>query len=300
MPTFRKTNTRPANPIGQLAGRRPSRLIMTQSVSLIGYGEAGRTFARAGGWEASARVYDLKPLDALFAEDGVIGCGTSAEVVAEASAIISVVTADQALIVAQAAARTIAPGALFVDMNSVAPNTKRAAAVAIDGAGGRYVDVAGMSPVNPARLAVPLFLSGPHAHAGLERLGALGFTNLRIVGDEVGRASTIKMLRSVMYKGVEALTAECLLACEAAGVTEEVLGSFGNDWSSGADYRLDRMMVHGVRRSAEMAEVVKTLEDLGVAALMTRGTVERQAQIGGLGIKVPPEGLDAKLERLKP
>jgi len=46
-----------------------------------------------------------------------------------------------------------------------------------------------------------------------------------------------------MYKGVEALTAECLLACEKAGVTDEVLSSLGNDWATGADYRLDRMLV---------------------------------------------------------
>ena len=54
----------------------------------------------------------------------------------------------------------------------------------------------------------------------------------------------------------------------------------------------------GERRSAEMAESVKTLEALGVSALMTRGTVARQALIGALGIKAPPEELDAKLERL--
>jgi hypothetical protein len=123
---------------------------------------------------------------------------------------------------------------------------------------------------------------------------------VRIVGTQVGRASTIKMLRSVMYKGMEALTAECLMACEKAGVTDEVLGSFGNangsrDWASGADYRLDRMMVHGLRRSAEMEEVVKTLEALGVEPLMTRGTVDRQRAIGELGLSPVPEGLSAKL-----
>jgi 3-hydroxyisobutyrate dehydrogenase-like beta-hydroxyacid dehydrogenase len=162
------------------------------------------------------------------------------------------------------------------------------------------VDVAVMAPVYPARLATPLLISGPHAAAGIAALIGLGFTNLRTVGDDVGRASTIKMLRSVMYKGMEALTAECLIACEKAGVTDEVLGSFGNDWSSGADYRLDRMMVHGLRRAAEMEEVVKTLEGLGVEAMMTQGTVMRQREIGGLGIKSPPEGLGSKLETLAP
>ena len=266
---------------------------MAHTLSLIGFGEAGSTFAGAAGWEADAHVFDVRPID--FEAFGVIGCQSNAQAVRGAPAIFSLVTADQALAVARETAETIAADAFFFDMNSVAPDTKRAAAAVIDAHGGRYVDVAVMAPVNPQRLNVPLLVSGPYAEAGADVLAALGFANIRIVGNDVGRASTIKMLRSVMYKGVEALTAECLIACEKAGVTDEVLGSFNNDWSALADYRLDRMMVHGARRSAEMAESVKTLEALGVAPLMTRGTVERQAEIGGLGIKSPPEGLDGKL-----
>ncbi len=255
--------------------------------ALIGYGEAGQAFALDDGW----RAFDIDPAKTRTA--------SLAEALDGVGILLSVVTADQALIAAKQASALIKTGALFCDMNSVAPGTKREAAAVIEAAGGRYVDVAVMSPVNPARLATPLLVSGPHADAGAAALGALGFANVRAVGDEVGRASMIKMLRSVMYKGVEALTAECLIACEKAGVTDEVLGSFGNDWSSGADYRLDRMMVHGLRRAAEMAEVVKTLEAIGVDALMTRGTVERQAQLGALGMKSPPDGLAAKLESLK-
>ncbi|MGB5485036.1 DUF1932 domain-containing protein, partial [Parasphingorhabdus sp.] len=100
------------------------------------------------------------------------------------------------------------------------------------------------------------------------------------------------------YKGVEALTAECLIACEKAGVIDEVLGSFNNDWSAQADYRLDRMLVHGTRRSAEMAEAVKTLEMLGVEPDLTRATVARQAALGELGLNPPPDGLNAKLKAL--
>jgi hypothetical protein len=58
------------------------------------------------------------------------------------------------------------------------------------------------------------------------------------------------------------------------------------------------MMVHGTRRSAEMAEAVKTLEALGVPAQLTRGTVERQAAIGALEVGTPPTTLADKLERL--
>ncbi|MFM9852054.1 MAG: DUF1932 domain-containing protein [Sphingomonadaceae bacterium] len=258
---------------------------MTQA-TLIGFGEAGQAFAAVGNWRAfdtdRAKTRSLSLFEAL---DG-------------AEVVLSVVTADQALIAARNAAPHIERGTLFCDMNSVAPGTKQKAADEIEAAGGRYVDVAIMSPVNPAQMATPLLVSGPHADSGMAALAGLGFTSVRAVGDQVGRASTIKMLRSVMYKGMEALTAECLIACEKAGVTDEVLGSFGNDWSSGADYRLDRMMLHGVRRSAEMAEVVKTLESLGAEALMTRGTLDWQAAIGSLEITCPPHGLDAKLERL--
>ena len=277
-----------------------------EKFALIGFGEAGSTFARAGGWKTRATVYDVKaddPADgaamlAAYADAGVTGAADLARVLSGAELVFSLVTADQAQAVAQAAAAHILPGTLYCDMNSVAPDTKQAAARAIETAGGHYVDVAVMAPVNPGRLAVPLLLSGPRAPDALAKLTALGFTNARVVGDQVGRASTIKMLRSVMYKGVEALTAECLLACEKAGVTDEVLGSFGNDWSTGADYRLDRMMVHGLRRSAEMAEVVKTLEALGVEPLMTRGTVTRQREIGSLAVRPVPATLDEKLERL--
>lgn len=268
---------------------------MENRLSLIGYGEAGRTFATSAGWENSARVFDVAPLAEKMAEDGVTACSSMAEAIAETPLVISLVTADAALVVAQNAAPMLADNALFCDMNSVAPDTKRAAAEAVEAAGGRYVDVAVMAPVNPARLAVPLFVSGPHAEAGVAALAQLGFTNIRIVGMDVGRASTIKMLRSVMYKGVEALTAECLIACEKAGVTDEVLASFGNDWSENADYRLDRMLVHGLRRSAEMHESSQTLLSLGVSPMLTEGTVGWQQAMGELTLNPPPEGLKAKL-----
>lgn len=107
-----------------------------------------------------------------------------------------------------------------------------------------------------------------------------------------------------MVKGLEALTAECVLAAEAAGVRAEVLASLdaswpGADWAVKADYNLDRMMVHGLRRAAEMDEVVRTLDALGTGAAMSIGTVACQRAIGRLGV-APPDGLDAKLRALAP
>ena len=45
-----------------------------------------------------------------------------------------------------------------------------------------------------------------------------------VVGAEIGAAAAIKMIRSVMIKGIEALTLECFLAAARAGVLDEVDG----------------------------------------------------------------------------
>lgn len=272
---------------------------MQTDISLIGFGEAGSSFAEAGAWRA--RAFDIDPARAdVMARLGVAHCARLADAMGDATLLLSLVTADQALAVAQAAAAMIAPGTIFCDMNSVAPQTKQAAAQAVEAAGGHYVDVAVMAPVDPARLNVPLLLSGACAREAEARLRALGFARTRIVGADVGRASSIKMIRSVMVKGIEALTAEFVLAAARADVLDDVLASLdasekATPWGVRADYNLDRMLVHGLRRAAEMEEVVRTLEGLGTGAALTRGTVERQRAIGALGVKTPPEGLLEKI-----
>ena len=272
---------------------------MATTIASIGFGEAGQAFARPG-----VRAYDRNgpAIGDAYGATGVIGCETPAEALADADAVFSLVTADQALPAARAYAALLAPGALWLDMNSVAPDTKRAAAQAIATAGGRYVDVAVMAPVLPARLAAPLLLAGPHAAEAEAVLRGHGFTNVAIVGPAIGAASSIKMIRSVMVKGLEALTAECALAAERAGVLEPVIASLDaswkpQGWETRIDYNLDRMMAHGLRRAAEMEEVAVTLAALGVDPAMTRGTIERQRTLGNLGL-TPPAGLTAKLAAL--
>ncbi|MFD1787928.1 DUF1932 domain-containing protein [Sphingomonas floccifaciens] len=275
---------------------------MGRQVAFIGFGEAGQAFAQPG-----ARAYDRKTDDDAaraaklhdYRTTAVTGCDTPADALAEAQAVFSLVTADQALPAAHAYAPLLAPGALWLDMNSVAPGTKRAAADAIEAASGRYVDVAVMAPVLPARLSVPLLVAGPHAEDAAEALRDHGFTNVSVAGPRVGDASAIKMIRSVMVKGLEALSAECALAAHRAGVAHAVLASLDaswkpQGWGDRVDYNLDRMMAHGLRRAAEMEEVAKTLEELGVEPAMTHGTVRRQRSLGSLGL-TPPDGLAAKL-----
>lgn len=260
---------------------------MTTGLAIIGFGEAGKTFARAGGWRDAARAFDILPVrGAEMAAVGVIHASSASEAVTDAPLILSLVTADSALAAAEAASPYLKSGALWCDMNSVAPHTKAAAAAVIEAAGGRYVDVAILSPVNPARLAVPLLVSGAAAEEAITVLGGLGFTKVQLAGHAVGRASAIKMIRSVMVKGIEALTAEMMLAAGRAGVTDEVIASLdasdkASGWADRSAYNLERMATHGLRRAAEMEEVAETLESLGVEPVMTRGTIRRQRAAAG-------------------
>lgn len=277
-------------------------------IAFVGFGEAAQAFVEGWGETPPARLtgYDRK-IDAPESRDGKraefaarrVACLDScAEAVAGADIVISLVTADQALPAAREAARALRPGATFFDLNSVSPATKGAAAAAIAQAGGAYVDVAVAAPVRPALLKVPMLASADwDAEAAVAQLLALGF-NARRVDGGVGRASAIKMIRSIMIKGMEALTAECLLSAYAAGVEGEVLasleGSFpGSDWASRADYNLDRMLVHGLRRAAEMAESSDTVRDLGLGGGMAAAAADWQRRVGELALP-PPDTLEAK------
>jgi 3-hydroxyisobutyrate dehydrogenase-like beta-hydroxyacid dehydrogenase len=285
---------------------------MATRIALIGFGEAAQLFAGAGSWAAAARAYD-KLTDhsatragklADYSKFGIQGAESAREAVADADLVISLVTAGEAVNAARSVAPHLRPGALYFEMNSVAPDSKRTGAAAVEQTGGRFVDVAIMAPVHPALLDVPLLLSGGAATEGANALKGAGFTNLRMVGSRVGDASAVKMIRSVIVKGAEALTAEAMAAAFEAGVVSEVLSSLDSSehstsWSERAEYNLARMMVHGLRRAEEMDEAARTLQSLGVEPRLTHSAAQTQREIGSRALH-PGKGLDAKLAQLRP
>ncbi|EIK95413.1 3-hydroxyisobutyrate dehydrogenase-like beta-hydroxyacid dehydrogenase [Pseudomonas sp. M47T1] len=264
-------------------------------IALIGFGEAGGILGQdlaAQGLYVS--TYDRlgESLRARADAAGVVLCASAAEAVAGADLIISAVTAGSALDVARQAADLMTPAQVFMDINSVAPNTKRAACAAVNAAGARYVDAAVMAPVPPQRLKTPILLGGERAGQVAAWLTPLGF-NVRVVADDIGVASAIKMCRSVMIKGLEALTTECLSTARQYGAEDAVLASLHKSFPSmgwDADlphYLISRVAEHGRRRAEEMEEVAKTAADVGVTPHMShaivatqRGLVERMAQQG--------------------
>lgn len=288
-------------------------MIKNHDLAFIGFGEAAQAFCE--GWAdnppARVRAFDHKTADPLlraakaadYARWSVEGCEEAKGAVSNAAVVLSLVTADQAVIAARTTAAAIGQGAVYFDMNSVSPDAKRSAAEAIEGAGGVYVDVAVMSPVRPALLNTPLLVSGPYAQEGLAALQALGFRGRCIQGG-VGVASAVKMIRSIMVKGLEALSAECALSADKAGVLEEVVASLeasdpALNWRERIDYNLDRMMIHGARRAAEMRESSATAHSLGQTGAMAAASAAWQDRIAELGLAPPPFGLTAKLDSIR-
>ncbi|MCV2882290.1 NAD(P)-dependent oxidoreductase [Actibacterium sp. XHP0104] len=276
----------------------------TQTIGFLGFGEAGLAFARGLMGDnpgLSICAYDIKTdhpatrpamLDRMAAQG--VRAHERAGDLAGCDLVFSLVTADQAGAAAGALALADLAGVSVLDCNSCAPETKRANAALINAAGGTYLDMAVMAPVHPRLHRTPCLLSGANATALAARLNGLSMAT-QVAGDAVGLASTRKMVRSIMVKGIEALTVECMLAARKAGVEEAVLASLadtfpGINWAERAPYMIERAITHGTRRAAEMDEVAKTVRDLGLAATMAEATATRQRDTGALGLNADAIG----------
>ena len=263
-------------------------------VGLVGYGEVGRILAedlRKDGVAVSA--YDIKlddgrapPLREHAAAIGVALAASHAELASRADLIISAVTASQAVPVAKACALAAKNGAFFLDFNSASPGAKRRAAGLIDAAGGRYVEGAVMTSVPPYRIKVPLLLGGGSATALAPLLCELGF-DAKVASEELGVASAVKMCRSIMIKGMEAMVIESFTTARAYGVEDKVLASLketfpGIDWEKQGAYFFQRVIEHGRRRAEEVREVAETVREAGLTPWSAQGTAERQAWVADL------------------
>lgn len=268
------------------------------NIALIGFGEAASAFV--SGWKSIAGLFvsafDIKTdsCETNEADDqwaayelaGVAGCSTLAESLENADVVFSLVTADRALNAAEQAAKTLRSAALYLDCNSCAPSTKKRSSRIITEAGGRYVDVAVMAPVFPKLHKTPLLISGDAMVEATSVFADLQM-DATIIEGGVGTSSSVKMIRSIMMKGLEALFSECILAGRRAGVDEKVIASLdltypGFGFADKSAYMFERMMVHGERRAAEMREVALTIAELGLAPDMAEATVKWQQRIGEL------------------
>jgi 3-hydroxyisobutyrate dehydrogenase len=271
---------------------------MSERIAFIGFGEAGQTISRGllGDSKPAIRTYDIlfgqpggAPLEAAARSLGVALARDHADAVRGAGLVFLAVTASSSLEAARSCLPGLAKGQLFLDINSVSPQRKIETAALVAPSGAAYVDVAVMAPAAPYLHKVPCLIGGPGAAALAPRAAVLGM-KMEFVSPEVGQASAIKMFRSIVVKGLEAILVESMTASSEYGVEARVLASLqetfpGIDWEKLAGYMIERVVSHGKRRAAEMREVAATLEGIGLEPTMAAATAVRQQWIADLGVK---------------
>ncbi len=262
-----------------------------ESIGVVGYGEVGKIFTAGLKQQVGPRhmgAWDLKfanPLtqaaeQAHAAQVGVVA-QPSARALCEASElIISAVTASNTLAVAQEAAQHIRPGSVFLDLNSASPGTKQRCAALMTSRGAHYVEAGVMTSVPPYGIRTPMLLGGPLAAELAVVLVGWGM-DAKAVSEKLGVASAIKMCRSVMIKGLEALVIESYSTARAYGVEDHVLPTLAEtfpsiDWEKSGAYFFSRVVQHGQRRAEEMRESANTVREAGFEPIMTAAIANKQ------------------------
>ncbi|MEO8017386.1 MAG: DUF1932 domain-containing protein [Pseudomonadota bacterium] len=257
-------------------------------VALIGFGEVGQIIGadllKSGACRVSAWDLEFERADSAQAKTArhlEIASASARDAVANASLVLCAVTAAQDIAAARSVAPHLAPGALFVDLNSVSPQTRRQVADEIHAGAGRYLEAAIMAPFAPGRCASPILLGGPHAREFAVLAPGLGFTDTQVFSDTVGKASAAKMCRSVLVKGLESLLTESLLSARRHGVEESVIESLqsllpAQDWNHLSRYMISRSLQHGARRAEEMREAASTVTEAGLDPWMSAACAKRQ------------------------
>jgi 3-hydroxyisobutyrate dehydrogenase-like beta-hydroxyacid dehydrogenase len=270
-------------------------LANTPRICFIGFGEAGQAIAtglRSDGvahiaaWDILLPEADGERLKAAAEKIGVRVAASAADAVREADIVVAAVTAASSVEAAASVAPHLTGAPYYLDINSVSPGRKQET-VTLLGDKARYVDVAVIAPIHPKLHKTSMLLAGPHAHSIAALLTELGM-DVKIAGDKTGTAAAIKMIRSVMIKGIEALTLETFLAATRAGLVEEVTASMktnypGLDWAKIAEYNVERMASHGERRAAEMEESARTLRELGIEPRMVDAMIADHREMGAIG-----------------
>ena len=262
---------------------------MSPRIALIGFGEVGQIFGSdlVGAGAAHVSAYDVV-FDASAGDErkrfaatvGVVAANDVSQAILRADVVISAVTAAEAGAVARLAARDLSPGQIFLDINSASPTTKVAAAKHVSARGAQFVEGAVMAAVPGPRLRVPILGGGSAAVRAASILNPLGM-NITPVSDEIGRASAMKLCRSIMIKGIEALMIDCAGAASRWNVEREVFASLAEtfpsiDWADLSGKMAERVRKHGVRRAAEMREAAQMLGELGLEPALASAIAEAQ------------------------
>ena len=250
-------------------------------IVFIGFGEAAYHLSKglrtSGDLQIGAFDANLSPVVRQRADEHNVTLFDSLETACHgARFVVCLTSASSALGIAQKVLPLLVAGQTYVDMNSAAPSVKQAIDQLPRAAGVGFCDSAVMGTVPGNNHRVPMLLAGDGAAAFTAAFSPRGM-QLTVLDAEAGAASAIKMLKSVVMKGLPQLLLEAFQAGEKFGVLDTLVASLGDSLNGKTIEQLAntftaRTLIHAKRRSAEMDDAVATLEAAGVDASMSRAT----------------------------
>jgi|UPI000412A397 3-hydroxyisobutyrate dehydrogenase-like beta-hydroxyacid dehydrogenase len=285
----------------RLSDRVTRGVAMTQkTIGFVGFGEAARCFAAHLARKGvppplvfcegtTNRPPYSEAFRSIAAAHGVELVDSLRELMTRADIVFSAVVVATAMPVGQSIAALVRPGMLVIDINASTPKAKRLTADAVLANGGAFVDANLMGAVSIYGAAVPLYCSGDGAERFAGLFAPLGFA-IEHAGPDAGTAAAVKMLRSVVTKGMEALIVEALTAASLAGVRGEALRGIcepmdATRYSKFVDMCVRTDVLHAERRAVEMDGVAEGLREIGLQPIMTEATAARLRTSARLGLR---------------
>ena len=223
--------------------------------------------------------------------NGLVELATLQELCDRCSTIVCVCPPAAALDVAR---QVVAVGfkGLYVDANAVSPDRARQIGALVEGAGIDFVD--GGIIGGPAWNANStwLYLSGPRASEVASRFAG-GPLETKVIGDEIGKASALKMCFAARTKGTTALLCAVVAAADALGVRDDLERQWSRHDAGESERLLDsvrRVTAKAWRFSGEMTEIAATLESAGLPGGFHQSAHEIYERMAGFKDRdaVPP------------
>lgn len=253
------------------------------NIAVIGLGEVGRCYT--GPLHAAGHTLHLceaRPSPAAQTLAGELGLAIHASLgswLAEADWVLSCVTGTVALEVVEQLAPLMRPGASVADFTTASPALKRSAAAMAARHRLAYVDTAIMGGISLNLVRTPLLASGPGA-AQLKHLIEQAGGRVAVIPDGVaGDAISLKILRSVFTKGLEALSVELLMSAEKQGVREKLYEQLSDIDQTPLRTFLDMLVrthvIHARRRAHEVHDAQAELASQGLSSMVLPGVEER-------------------------
>ncbi|MFN8374826.1 MAG: DUF1932 domain-containing protein [Anaerolineae bacterium] len=196
---------------------------------------------------------------------GLIDARTLKQLCATCSVIVSVCPPDAAEAVAESVVGFGFAG-LYIDANAISPQRARNIGQALSQGGATLVDggIIGGPAWKPN--STWLYLSGAAA-AEAAALFAAGPLETRVIGDEIGKASALKMCFAAYSKGTTALLSAVMGAAEGLGVRAELEQQWSQNGSAFAEEAANRVRTvtaKAWRFAGEMNEIAATFESAGM------------------------------------